>query len=169
MNDVLLECAAKGRQELTRINLRRIGFLLVVLGAIAGCSTMSADECVTADWRTIGYEDGAAGREVSAISRHRKACAKHGVTAILMRTNRGTAKGCASSAGRPMVTSSAARALPTKASVPRRRKTSLSPPTKMASSVSDWNKTLRTPNAIFAAWTRISNEHTKIWSTWKPT
>ena len=63
------------------INLQKIGFLLVVSGVIAGCSTMNADECVTADWRTIGYEDGSAGREVSAISRHRKACAKHGVTA----------------------------------------------------------------------------------------
>jgi hypothetical protein len=63
------------------IKLHKVGLLLAVLGLVAGCSTMSADECVTADWRTIGYEDGAAGREASAISRHRKACAKHGVTA----------------------------------------------------------------------------------------
>ena len=63
------------------VKLIGIGFLLAAIGIISGCSTMSADECVTADWRTIGYEDGAKGREASAISRHRKACAKHGVTA----------------------------------------------------------------------------------------
>jgi len=63
------------------IDLYKISFLLAVSSVIVGCSTMSADECETADWRTIGYEDGAAGREASAISRHRKACAEHGVTA----------------------------------------------------------------------------------------
>ncbi len=72
---------AGANQELKLIKLIRIGFLLAVIGIVSGCSTMSADECVTADWRTIGYEDGAKGREASAISRHRKACAKHGVTA----------------------------------------------------------------------------------------
>ena len=72
---------AGANQELKLIRLIRIGFLLAAVGVVSGCSTMSADECVTADWRTIGYEDGAKGREASAISRHRKACAKHGVTA----------------------------------------------------------------------------------------
>lgn len=63
------------------VKLFRIGFLLTAFAVVSGCATMSADECATADWRTIGYEDGAKGHEASAISRHRKACAKHGVTA----------------------------------------------------------------------------------------
>jgi Protein of unknown function (DUF2799) len=35
------------------------------------------------DWRTIGYEDGVAGRSGGAIGRHRKACAAAGVTTDL--------------------------------------------------------------------------------------
>lgn len=40
---------------------------------------MSADECAMSDWRTIGFEDGAAGYPADRIGQHRKACAKHGV------------------------------------------------------------------------------------------
>ena len=76
-----LDNPRRARARNAMMKLSKIGFLLAVLGVISGCSTMSADECATADWRTIGYEDGAAGLEASAISRHRKACAKHGVTA----------------------------------------------------------------------------------------
>lgn len=44
--------------------------------ALAGCATgMSKEECLYADWRAIGYEDGAAGREASAIGSRRVACA----------------------------------------------------------------------------------------------
>ena len=63
------------------IDLLKSVLLLTVVCAMAGCAGMSAEECVTADWRTIGYEDGAAGRQASAISRYRKDCAEHGVTA----------------------------------------------------------------------------------------
>lgn len=44
---------------------------------------MSKNECLTVDWRTIGYEDGVAGYPGDRIAQHRKACAKHGVTADL--------------------------------------------------------------------------------------
>jgi uncharacterized small protein (DUF1192 family) len=48
---------------------------------LAGCSaTLSKDECRTVDWRTVGYEDGVAGRPGDQIGRHRQACAEHGVT-----------------------------------------------------------------------------------------
>lgn len=40
------------------------------------CSTMSKNECLAADWQAIGYEDGAAGAPVSAISHRRRACGK---------------------------------------------------------------------------------------------
>jgi len=46
----------------------------------AGCATLDRSECREADWRTIGLEDGAAGRAVSYIGNHRRACAEHGVT-----------------------------------------------------------------------------------------
>jgi len=40
---------------------------------------MSKDECLLADWQTIGFEDGAAGRSPANIGERRRACAKHGV------------------------------------------------------------------------------------------
>lgn len=48
---------------------------------LAGCATgMGRDECVAADWRTIGYEDGVRGFPSDRIGAHRVACAKHQVT-----------------------------------------------------------------------------------------
>ena len=41
---------------------------------------MTVDECLTADWRTVGYEDGYRGIGGGGIERHRRACAKAGVT-----------------------------------------------------------------------------------------
>src|SRR5690606_33693398 len=52
---------------------------LVSLG-LASCATpLSKTECMAMDWRTIGYEDGAAGHPGSRISVHRRACGEHGV------------------------------------------------------------------------------------------
>lgn len=52
----------------------------MVLVALSGCASMNRDECLTVDWRTVGFEDGAAGYSGDRIGQHRKACAKHGVT-----------------------------------------------------------------------------------------
>jgi hypothetical protein len=59
-------------------NAVRKGALLVAL-AVSGCASMDKEECLTVDWRTIGYEDGSAGYPGDRIANHRKACAKHGV------------------------------------------------------------------------------------------
>jgi uncharacterized small protein (DUF1192 family) len=40
---------------------------------------MSKNECLTVDWRTVGYEDGVDGYPADRIAQHRKACAKYGV------------------------------------------------------------------------------------------
>lgn len=48
---------------------------------LSGCATLGKDECLYADWRTIGYEDGAHGLPASRIGKHREACAKHGIAA----------------------------------------------------------------------------------------
>jgi hypothetical protein len=53
---------------------------LLVIG-LAGCATMSGDECATSDWTAVGYEDGSRGYTSGRFSKHRKACAKHGITA----------------------------------------------------------------------------------------
>lgn len=52
--------------------------ILVALGS-AGCASMSKSECDAVDWKTVGYEDGAAGRSGDHIAEHRRACAKYGV------------------------------------------------------------------------------------------
>jgi hypothetical protein len=56
--------------------------VLTLIGLIAtsGCASLGKEECLNADWRTIGYEDGTRGYPGSRIGTHRKACAKHGVT-----------------------------------------------------------------------------------------
>lgn len=54
-------------------------------GLLAGCASgMTKSECLVADWRAIGYEDGAAGREVGAVTPRRSACAKKAQVAVDM-------------------------------------------------------------------------------------
>jgi hypothetical protein len=42
---------------------------------------MDAEECASADWRAIGYEDGVQGQSAAAFGTRRKACAEHGIRA----------------------------------------------------------------------------------------
>lgn len=56
------------------------GAALVALG-LGGCASMSSEECASSDWMAIGYEDGSRGYTSDRFSSHRKACAKHGITA----------------------------------------------------------------------------------------
>jgi hypothetical protein len=64
-----------------------------LLGLAACSATMSKDECRTVDWRTVGYEDGVAGRSGERIGEHRKACAEYGVTPDLDAYRAGRAEG----------------------------------------------------------------------------
>ncbi len=54
--------------------------ILVVLPMIVmtGCATMSADQCATADWRALGFEDGSRGETLVKAERRGNACADHG-------------------------------------------------------------------------------------------
>jgi uncharacterized small protein (DUF1192 family) len=54
--------------------------LIFAVLAMSGCATMDKSECLAVDWKTIGYEDGVAGRSGDRIAEHRKACARYGVT-----------------------------------------------------------------------------------------
>jgi hypothetical protein len=55
--------------------------LTLALCALAGCAGMDAEECATADWRAIGFEDGVQGQSAAYFGTRRKACAEHGVSA----------------------------------------------------------------------------------------
>ena len=65
----------------------------LLITTLAGCASMSEEECLAADWRTIGVEDGARGRGPEAIAGHRKACAKAGVTPNLVDYENGRQEG----------------------------------------------------------------------------
>ncbi len=69
--------------------------LPIAVLAISACSTatLSKDECRTVDWRTVGYEDGVAGRSGERIGAHRRACAEHGVTPDLEAYRKGREEG----------------------------------------------------------------------------
>ena len=63
--------------------------------ALSSCASMSKDECRALDWRTVGYEDGAAGQGVERLTGRRQACAKHGVTPDLDAYRAGREEGLA--------------------------------------------------------------------------
>ena len=66
-----------------------IVLVLSVLFMMQGCASLSKDECRTADWYAIGYEDGLRGYPAVRMRDHRKACAKHNVTPDLARYTNG--------------------------------------------------------------------------------
>jgi len=64
--------------------------------ALAGCAgSMNAKECQSADWRAIGFEDGAKGRDAAYIGNRRKACGEHGVAIDFAAWQGGRAEGLA--------------------------------------------------------------------------
>lgn len=70
------------QRQKSAMNNYWIGILLALaITGISGCATMSADECANSDWTAVGFEDGASGYPSSRFGDHRKACAKHGITA----------------------------------------------------------------------------------------
>jgi hypothetical protein len=71
----------------------RVLSLGAVAFVLAGCSGMSEQACVTADWRTVGFEDGTLGRSEASIGRYRQQCADHGVAPDLESYRAGHAEG----------------------------------------------------------------------------
>lgn len=75
----------------------RTGFSVLIglglLAGLAGCSSMSANECMATDWRTVGYEDGASGYSGDRVGKYRKACGKHGIAPDLDQYQAGRNRG----------------------------------------------------------------------------
>ena len=65
----------------------------LVVAGLSGCASMNADECATGDWSAVGYEDGSRGHTTERFGSHRKACAKHGITADFQAYQRGRDQG----------------------------------------------------------------------------
>lgn len=71
----------------------RTYMLLSLSLLVTGCASMNKQECYSANWQAIGYEDASQGKELIRFSEHRKACAKHNITANLEAYKQGHAQG----------------------------------------------------------------------------
>jgi hypothetical protein len=67
--------------------------ILAAAAALTGCNSMSAQECLATDWRTVGYEDGVNGYAGDRIGRYRNACSEHGITPNLEQYQAGRDQG----------------------------------------------------------------------------
>jgi hypothetical protein len=69
----------------------------MILGLMAtACQTLTKEQCLTADWQEVGYEDGLKGLPIDYITSHQEACAKHKVVPLLEDYNLGRDKGLVS-------------------------------------------------------------------------
>ncbi|MCP5380813.1 MAG: DUF2799 domain-containing protein [Kordiimonadaceae bacterium] len=60
---------------------KTLTFVIPAFLVLGGCSKMmNKNQCVVADWRTIGYEDGNMGRSEQWLSKRREICAEYGVS-----------------------------------------------------------------------------------------
>jgi hypothetical protein len=57
---------------------RRASAVLLLI-ALAGCSSMSEKECLATDWQAVGYEHGVKGYSGDGLAATRQACAERGV------------------------------------------------------------------------------------------
>lgn len=73
-----------------RISVVTIGLCFSVL---QGCATLNESECSEANWQDIGFNDGANGERTQQLSRHQKACGKHGIAVDVDSYNTGRNKG----------------------------------------------------------------------------
>jgi len=71
-------------------NILMLGCISIV---VSSCSTLNKNECKTANWRTIGYEDGTKGYKASRIGQHRSACAEYGISPNLNTYTKGRNEG----------------------------------------------------------------------------
>ncbi len=61
-------------------NRWRFCCLLLAMSIAGGCATMSESECINADWREVGRNDGLEGKRQAQLARHYDACIKYGIT-----------------------------------------------------------------------------------------
>lgn len=66
---------------------------LLLSFALAGCATLSEQECRSADWEALGRAEGARGAPATAIEAQREACAGHGIALEEAAWRAGHAKG----------------------------------------------------------------------------
>ncbi|MEF1338715.1 DUF2799 domain-containing protein, partial [Vibrio rotiferianus] len=60
--------------------MKRALIPLALLTLLSGCTSMSPDECKTANWYKVGYQDGREGDNPSIINSYTEDCSEAGVT-----------------------------------------------------------------------------------------
>ena len=69
--------------------------MLVLAATLAGCASLSQDQCRQGDWYSIGVGDGQLGQPADRLEQHLKACAQYGITIDRQRYLEGRAEGLA--------------------------------------------------------------------------
>jgi len=54
---------------------------VILAAALSGCSTLSKNECLQANWYELGWRDGNLGKPRSLFQEHAESCVKHNVRA----------------------------------------------------------------------------------------
>lgn len=60
--------------------MKRIALLFAMFALLSGCSSMSPEQCQTADWYRVGYQDGRSGNNPNILYEYIKDCREAGVT-----------------------------------------------------------------------------------------
>ena len=71
----------------------RFYFSAALLGFLGGCASLTENQCLNANWQSIGYSDGARGRLESYVSRHFDACSRVDITPDVAAWQAGRAQG----------------------------------------------------------------------------
>ena len=71
--------AARHEIRGTIFGISALPLLLIILLVLSACVSISDEECLAADWYSIGVEDGSKGYPMSRIGAYRKDCAEVGV------------------------------------------------------------------------------------------
>jgi hypothetical protein len=67
--------------------------LVLALIMLSGCAGMSEQACLVTDWRSVGFEDGVAGRSAGSIGNYRQQCSRHGIAPDLAEYRAGHSEG----------------------------------------------------------------------------
>nr|WP_321481516.1 DUF2799 domain-containing protein [uncultured Cohaesibacter sp.] len=60
--------------------MRSLPALFLLLPLLAGCASLSQEECLSGDWSAVGTNDAMEGRDASRFSDHIKACSKYDIS-----------------------------------------------------------------------------------------
>jgi len=79
----------------------RLMLPLLLLPLLGGCTTLSAGDCLHADWYETGYLSATAGRPPSDALRFQNACAHYGIVPSRRDFAEGWTAGAGDATGRP--------------------------------------------------------------------